>query len=838
MYAILRKRPGPPAAAPGRHAGHGGHARPKARGPGRRPGGDVAMCAAAAWVGLGQAADGAADGPSPADGRSFRAVLLVSSLSSSWDVRCGQRDALAELVTRRIEVEEVDGALPANRERRDELCAISGRTGLYPQLFRALAGGGSGSGHTRAVEYVGAGTDELRWLAEASSVEGGGGGPSLELYFGCSTSEQLQQTGLPSGVSEEAVVTVAGGGAHAVGVPSSGPRGTEGSAAWLRRRAAAYTSGLALGNVPTAGAGSANTAPPAVYGTSYTGRQHAAPAAPVGAQSLQSLCVAAALASLINHRDIFAVLEVGYLIDDRTLLVPALAYFRKVLPLLLEQTGGDDTQLKAVLAPSDWQAMEVELAERREAVDRLAYARAGRVLEHEQPPPRGTPPQPPTAAAAAAAGPGQAQAGAAGGSGAGQQPTALCAQSSSSDSQCQWVVRRRCLVRRNSLLDSPIVDPPLEIGQQVLVDCVASVGGRARLRLAGQSSRGTTGWVSEVDGKGRQLLALVDAVDAESQPRWNVRICADVSGTYRVKLAQGSGGDKPPVPDHKHPQPVAAVLPERKAAMLALRDRRLLSVLLPYPPEFAANAAVRCPAGRFGPHWTHTTMCFLPLNCVVSACVLHGPASWQAAVLGLKPAAVCNAVTHARNNFDDRRGPAQKLGYFVLHKPAGCVCQRSPVEPSCYDRLPAGFPAVPAVGRLDRDTEGLLLFTEDSRLGHALIAGAGDADTAGGGSGSGGGGAGGGGSAGGDDEACSAGGRAGSKCTKVTKVYHVQVDGLFAGSPQAQLKLLREPIRIDGKMTRPAAAKLLGGGWDTNKCWLEMSINEGRNRQIRRCVAP
>ena len=65
-------------------------------------------------------------------------------------------------------------------------------------------------------------------------------------------------------------------------------------------------------------------------------------------------------------------------------------------------------------------------------------------------------------------------------------------------------------------------------------------------------------------------------------------------------------------------------------------------------------------------------------------------------------------------------------GLFVLfHKPAGCVCSHDTREGQrIYDLLPprwlARNPAVTSVGRLDRDTTGLLLLTDDTGLVHRL----------------------------------------------------------------------------------------------------------------------
>jgi 16S rRNA pseudouridine516 synthase len=63
--------------------------------------------------------------------------------------------------------------------------------------------------------------------------------------------------------------------------------------------------------------------------------------------------------------------------------------------------------------------------------------------------------------------------------------------------------------------------------------------------------------------------------------------------------------------------------------------------------------------------------------------------------------------------------------FVVFHKPAGCVCSHDTREgPRVYDLLPARWlvrnPAATTVGRLDRDTTGLLLVTDDTALVHWL----------------------------------------------------------------------------------------------------------------------
>ncbi|MBC7564450.1 MAG: rRNA pseudouridine synthase [Gemmatimonadaceae bacterium] len=61
---------------------------------------------------------------------------------------------------------------------------------------------------------------------------------------------------------------------------------------------------------------------------------------------------------------------------------------------------------------------------------------------------------------------------------------------------------------------------------------------------------------------------------------------------------------------------------------------------------------------------------------------------------------------------------------LMLHKPVGHVCSTRDVPPLIYDLLPPRFlqrtPVMAAVGRLDRDTSGLLLLTDDGALNHRL----------------------------------------------------------------------------------------------------------------------
>lgn len=61
---------------------------------------------------------------------------------------------------------------------------------------------------------------------------------------------------------------------------------------------------------------------------------------------------------------------------------------------------------------------------------------------------------------------------------------------------------------------------------------------------------------------------------------------------------------------------------------------------------------------------------------------------------------------------------------IMLHKPVGHVCSTSDLNPLVYDLLPPRFrhrnPIIAPVGRLDKDTSGLLLLTDDGKLNHRI----------------------------------------------------------------------------------------------------------------------
>ena len=144
---------------------------------------------------------------------------------------------------------------------------------------------------------------------------------------------------------------------------------------------------------------------------------------------------------------------------------------------------------------------------------------------------------------------------------------------------------------------------------------------------------------------------------------------------------------------------------------------------------------------------------------------------------------------------DDRRvkGP-ERLRYFLLNKPRGYVTTRSDPEhrPTVLDLLKGVREYVYPVGRLDFDSEGLLILTNDGDLAVTLT----------------------------------------HPRHEVERVYEAQVLGV----PDAHdLDRLRRGIVIEGRRTSPAQVDLLGerrSEGDTSV--LRVTIHEGRTRQVRK----
>lgn len=144
-----------------------------------------------------------------------------------------------------------------------------------------------------------------------------------------------------------------------------------------------------------------------------------------------------------------------------------------------------------------------------------------------------------------------------------------------------------------------------------------------------------------------------------------------------------------------------------------------------------------------------------------------------------------------RVEVDGKRVVAEQSVYVVLHKPRGVVSTMSDPEgrPTVRELLTEVGGRVFPVGRLDFATSGILLCTNDGELADGLL----------------------------------------HPKKAVPKTYVVKVKG--AMTPD-DLDVWRNGIRLEDGMTLPAEAKMLRHEGD--KTWIELTIREGRNQQIRR----
>ena len=136
---------------------------------------------------------------------------------------------------------------------------------------------------------------------------------------------------------------------------------------------------------------------------------------------------------------------------------------------------------------------------------------------------------------------------------------------------------------------------------------------------------------------------------------------------------------------------------------------------------------------------------------------------------------------------------AEPIRYILMNKPAGYVTTRSDPQrrPTVIDLLRGVREYVYPAGRLDYDTEGLLLLTNDGDLAARLT----------------------------------------HPRHGVERTYEARV----AGVPDADaIERLRKGIPLDGRRTRPAEVTLLRRGRADRDSLLVMTIREGRNRQVRR----
>jgi 23S rRNA pseudouridine2605 synthase len=136
--------------------------------------------------------------------------------------------------------------------------------------------------------------------------------------------------------------------------------------------------------------------------------------------------------------------------------------------------------------------------------------------------------------------------------------------------------------------------------------------------------------------------------------------------------------------------------------------------------------------------------------------------------------------------------PLKRL-YVLLYKPTGYITSKGDPEgrPTVYDLLKDVPTFVGTVGRLDEDTSGLLLMTNDTQLAEKLT----------------------------------------------NPDFHVEKTYLVKCATRLEdehLEQLRNGVELKDGMTRPAKVKRVRDG--ESKTFLELTITEGRNRQVRRMI--
>ena len=133
----------------------------------------------------------------------------------------------------------------------------------------------------------------------------------------------------------------------------------------------------------------------------------------------------------------------------------------------------------------------------------------------------------------------------------------------------------------------------------------------------------------------------------------------------------------------------------------------------------------------------------------------------------------------------------KKVEYYIINKPKGVICTVSDDRgrKTVMDFLPEGVGRVCPVGRLDYETEGLLILTNDGDLLYRLT----------------------------------------HPMTEIPKTYLAKIEGTLT---EKDLNPIRSGIELDGVLTKKCKAHIV----ETNKAYtkVEITITEGKNRQIRR----
>jgi 23S rRNA pseudouridine2605 synthase len=140
-------------------------------------------------------------------------------------------------------------------------------------------------------------------------------------------------------------------------------------------------------------------------------------------------------------------------------------------------------------------------------------------------------------------------------------------------------------------------------------------------------------------------------------------------------------------------------------------------------------------------------------------------------------------------------GEAEPTRLFRYHKPPGLVTtHRDPKgRATVFDSLPAGLPRLISVGRLDLNSEGLLLLTNDGGLARTLELPA----------------------------------------TGLVRRYRARARGRV---DQARLDRLKDGLSVEGVHYGPIEARLDPGREGASNLWVSLSLAEGKNREVRKVL--
>lgn len=158
------------------------------------------------------------------------------------------------------------------------------------------------------------------------------------------------------------------------------------------------------------------------------------------------------------------------------------------------------------------------------------------------------------------------------------------------------------------------------------------------------------------------------------------------------------------------------------------------------------------------------------------------------------PANLGSRVEEGQSVTFDRKpiGPQKDYSYLLLHKPVGYLCSRRSQGgvPTIYSLLPEKYRSLKAVGRLDKDSSGLILLTDDGDFAHRMT----------------------------------------HPSFHKTKVYEVQLDKPL--QPLHQQMISDYGINLEDGVSKFMVEKIEPVGKN-----YRVTMSEGRNRQIRRTFA-